>query len=620
MPTWHTIRYLKDHTDTSGILHRAGEEDRVIEALAGYLTFSEVAEFVEKSVASVENLSDNEVMSPSTQTTQETFFPEVPAVAPFQFSPQQDVVFNHTENGTGHAIVIAVAGSGKTTTLIECFKRIVKKGQKVVFLAFNNKIAKEIRDKVAAASLTANVKISTFHAYGMGLWMRANAGCKVEGDREGNAGYWKFDRIMDELQAVHGEMPFMYKAFVRRAKDLARQSLFGFEINLMDKEAWLQLVDRFDLDEEIAEVAEEDGVMLSTSELQDHVYQAINWTVRVIRKGIELAREVIDFEDMIYMPLVAQINIQQQDWVLVDEAQDTNPSRRAFVSKILKPTGRSIWVGDPAQAIYGFTGADSKSLDIIKERFGAIELPLTVSYRCPKSVVRLAKTWVNHIEAHPDAPEGDAGRTIPVEELLKENLKDKDVILCRNNRPIVELALALIRKSIPCHVEGKDIAEGLRKLVRRWKTVRNLDQLRSRLEHYRDREVQKAMARGKEKKAENIADQADTLLAIIADQPRGTTLDVLEARIEDMFFDSEKQVRPTLILSSIHKAKGREWERVYWYGKSAFQPSKYARQAWQMEQENNLMYVAATRSKSVLVQVSISSKPGPIMFNQPEAA
>ena len=513
-------------------------------------------------------------------------------------------------------MIIAVAGSGKTTTLIECFKRIVRTGKNVVFLAFNNKIMREITKKVEEAGLKGRVKISTFHSYGMGIWMKANPGCKVEGkDDPRNAGYFKFDRILDELQVIHGEMPFLYKQFVRKAYDHARQALFGFEINLMDKAAWLNLVDHFDLEECIADVAEEDGVVLSTEDLQQHVGLAINWTVRFIRHGLVVARECIDYEDMIYMPLVAQVYTWPQDWVLVDEAQDTNPARRAFVAKILKPTtGRSVWVGDPSQAIYGFTGADSDSLESIKKSFGAIELPLTVSYRCPKSVVRLAQTWVNHIQAAETAPEGDAGRKINVSDLLRENLNATydangnlltDAILCRNNKPLVELALALIRNKVPAMVEGRDIATGLIKLVSRWKSVKSLDQLTRRLEDYRDREVQKAMARKKEFKAETIADHCDTLLAIISDMPRGSSLNNLERRINDMFFDQDKNFKPVVVLSSIHKSKGREWDRVYWYGRRSFQPSKYARQDWQQAQEENLMYVAATRSKNVLVEVGV---------------
>ena len=52
-----------------------------------------------------------------------------------------------------------------------------------------------------------------------------------------------------------------------------------------------------------------------------------------------------------------------------------------------------------------------------------------------------------------------------------------------------------------------------------------------------------------------------------------------------------------ILLSTIHKAKGREWNNVYWLDAGA---SKWARKDWELEQENNLYYVAATRAKQSL--------------------
>ncbi len=63
-----------------------------------------------------------------------------------------------------------------------------------------------------------------------------------------------------------------------------------------------------------------------------------------------------------------------------------------------------------------------------------------------------------------------------------------------------------------------------------------------------------------------------------------------------------------LVLSSIHKAKGREWERVFWLDRAGTCPSKWARQAWQQEQERNLMYVCATRAKEQLIEVVAAVK------------
>jgi superfamily I DNA/RNA helicase len=54
-----------------------------------------------------------------------------------------------------------------------------------------------------------------------------------------------------------------------------------------------------------------------------------------------------------------------------------------------------------------------------------------------------------------------------------------------------------------------------------------------------------------------------------------------------------------LTLCTVHKAKGLEWNRVYILDEFLM-PSKYARQAWQQQQETNLQYVAVTRAKQEL--------------------
>ena len=117
--------------------------------------------------------------------------------------------------------------------------------------------------------------------------------------------------------------------------------------------------------------------------------------------------EIIDYDDMVYLPLQRDLRMLQNDWVLIDEAQDTNPTRRALAKNMLKPGGRLVAVGDPHQAIFGFTGADNDSLNIIEQEFQCARMPLTVTYRCPKAVVQHARNWVSHITAHDSAPEGE---------------------------------------------------------------------------------------------------------------------------------------------------------------------------------------------------------------------
>jgi superfamily I DNA/RNA helicase len=330
-------------------------------------------------------------------------------------------------------------------------------------------------------------------------------------------------------------------------------------------------------------------------------------------------KEVIDFDDMILAPLVHKARFWQQDWVLIDEAQDTNPARRALARAMLKPGGRLIAVGDPRQAIFGFTGADADSMDLIKADFNCIELPLTVSYRCPKAVVAHAQQWVSHIEAHPTALDGVV-RTMPLTRLLEQAgavhaflddewpaLSKDDAILCRNTKPLVELAYGLIRLGVACQVEGRDIGLGLIKLARKWRCT-GLEALLGKLALYKGQECAKLAAKGKEQQAAAIEDRVETLICmaeVCQTQGKHNITDLVSF-IERLFGDTKDGDRPrVLTLSTVHKSKGREWDKVYLLGRNKYMPSKWARKAWQQEQEDNLCYVAVTRAKRELIEIMV---------------
>lgn len=88
----------------------------------------------------------------------------------------------------------------------------------------------------------------------------------------------------------------------------------------------------------------------------------------------------------------------------------------------------------------------------------------------------------------------------------------------------------------------------------------------------------------------------------------------LVEKINKLFADSEDGHTNSLTLSTVHKSKGREWPRVFILGFKEYMPSQFARQQWQIEQENNLIYVAFTRAKAELVFVSVTgvaAEPAP---------
>lgn len=487
-------------------------------------------------------------------------------------SPQQARVLDWVQNGRGSAFIEAVAGAGKTTTLVQALART--EGS-VAFAAYNKKIADEIKAKTSVLGLGNRLRVGTFHSFGFSAWRRVHPDVKVDD-------YAKRDRLVAAL-----EVPRDLEAVVLRLVSLAKQSAVGLLWNAGHSDRWYDIVDHHDLE----------------SDLEDpgQIGRAIELAARAIRWSREVSHELIDFDDMIWLPVTSEVRIWQNDWVLVDEAQDTNPARRALTRKMLLNRGRAIFVGDRHQAIYGFTGADNDAIDQIIRDFNCTTLPLTVTYRCPQNVVAEAQRFVSHIEAHESAPVGKVavvGTPRVFWEDVVPTLTERDAILCRNVKPLVSTAFALIKRGIACHVEGRDIGQGLIKLATRWK-VKTAEALRGRLATYLDREKQKLQAKGRETLAQAIEDKVDTLMVLLEGCD---TVDCVVEKINRMFKDTpEGTPAPTLTLSTVHKSKGREWPRVLILGFDTYMPSPYARQAWQQDQERNLQYVAITRSQDELV-------------------
>jgi superfamily I DNA/RNA helicase len=180
------------------------------------------------------------------------------------------------------------------------------------------------------------------------------------------------------------------------------------------------------------------------------------------------------------------------------------------------------------------------------------------------------------------------------------NLRQSDAILCRNTAPLVSLAYTLIRRDIPCHVEGRDIGAGLLVLVNKWKLTR-VDAFLERLERWEIAQRERMKAKNNEVAAESIADKAETLRVMCEGC---ATLEEVRTRIKRLFQDTENGHTKTLTLSTVHKSKGREWGNVYVLDYGKRMPSRAARLAWEKEQEYNLIYVAFTRAQERLILVN----------------
>lgn len=501
------------------------------------------------------------------------------------WSEYQENIFDFVAHGEGNAIIKAVAGSGKTTTIVECDKR-VPQGRSAIMLAFNKTIATELQQR--------GVNAKTFHSLTYTPVMRSRKTNNVETN--------KLRSIFKQMTT--NDENFIYGAFCCKLVGLARNA--GIGCLVADKEDnWYNLIDHHDL-----ELENERGNMHRAVELAQQLLDESNLS------------NFVDFDDMLYFAVKDGIALPKYDFIFVDEAQDTNAIQRAIIRKICHQDSRVIFVGDPAQAIYGFRGADSNSMNILAEEFSCEDLPLTISYRCAKNIVKAANVFVKHIEAAPGAQDGTIYHVPSISRVLLNTaalcagtsteatpgapedraFTPRDLVVCRTTKPLISLAFKAMGQRIPVKIMGREIGQGLKSLIGKMK-ANNIDHLIERLEEWATREIDKAIAKQLDGKADQVQDKLDAILCLIDGMPedRRDIPELLEC-IDGLFNDNVQ----ALTLSTIHKAKGMEADRVWWLNSSQC-PSKWAKQDWQKQQEINLCYVAITRAKTHLLYIEDGS-------------
>jgi len=497
-------------------------------------------------------------------------------------SKHQAAIFDVMSNpNSGSRIVKSVAGSGKTTVIKNAL-RFFPAGTSVQGFAFNTEAAGNLKAALVevtaalGAAHTKGMRMGTFHSVCYHALLRhlnvQASACKPQGNK-----------CRDLLKRRLGEEEYeLYSSFVLKLVGLAKGEGIGALVPDIE-DRWYAIISHHGLYLDSGDATIERAVVIAR--------KLLCYSSRVAK-----TEKLIDFDDMLYLVVLWKLQLWQNDVVFVDEAQDTNPVRRAIAHLTLKTNGRLFAVGDPRQSIYGFTGASVDAMDLIAREFRTTELPLTVSYRCAQAVVAQARTWVDYIEASPHAPLGTVQHKVALKAAL-ELLTDTDAILCRQTSPLVTLAYKLIAQGGAARVAGKEIGEGLINLVK-LQHAKGVEALRTKLSEWCEREAARFTAKGEEARAEGVNDRVACIMVFIDNLPENDrTIPALIRRIAELFEDRGGRM---LTLSTVHKAKGQEWNTVAIL-RPDLMPSQAARQEWQQEQEVNLMYVASTRAKTNLL-------------------
>lgn len=461
-------------------------------------------------------------------------------------SPYQQAIFDTVwENKWKNIMVEAVAGSGKTTTGVWMYEYFPP-GQDIMFCAFN----KSIQLNLASKGVTSK----TYHALGLGGITNSIGRVQIDGD--------KIQKLLANYLDKY-RYGFLFPP-IKRLVSLCKNCL----IEPTNENLWeLTVFHNIDIYSE-------------DQELVDIIFNAV-------RKMLDMSKTMlasVDFDDMIWLPTALNLPVHKYDILLVDEVQDTNAAQLELA---IKSGHRIIGLGDKYQSIYGFRGADVDAIPNMITRLDAQSMPLSITYRNPTSVVQLVNKMFPHIKF-----EGTDWAILgKVEDMpdskFIETIVPGDMILCRVNAPMVSYVFRLLKEGRKATILGRDIGQGLISLIKKIKTT-DFEKFFPALQEYIDKETYRLQLAEKYTMIQMLQDKQDCILAL---SEGCTSVEEIMGRITKIFSDEQEGIT----FSSIHKAKGLEAKNVFILHPELM-PHPMAKQDWERKQEDNIRYVASTRS------------------------
>ncbi len=549
-------------------------------------------------------------------------------------NPDQKKAVLHT---TGPAVVLAGAGSGKTTVLTTRVARLILdlkvNPQNILVVTFTNKASQEIKERTQNLTGHSLTWSGTFHS------------------------------LCAKILRIDGQFIGLDKNFIIYDSTDQLSLIKQIYKNLnVDKE-------EFNLKATKATISNIKNELLTPSRYQEIASDSFQRHVARIYKIYqhELKKaQAVDFDDLLFKTLqLLQTHQETREkyqtkftHVLIDEYQDTNKAQYQLSKIFAQPQDNIFVVGDFCQSIYAWRGADYKNMLQLQKTFNNItEYRLEQNYRSKQNILDVATQVISQNTTHPilklwttkqKGPlitifEASSARreAQQVINYIKQHSKEIDLndiaILYRTNAQSREFEEAFIKLSIPYQLIGstkfyerkevKDVLAYLKFMVNRddvvsyeriiklgkrrflkfseWlkthsnpvspvKTLEDILNVTSYLDKYKKNTEENNARIENIKELLNVASQFNDSLQFLENI----------ALIQDNQFIDQATTKnnQTVNLMSLHSAKGLEFELVFMVGmEDGLLP--HARSLYndeQMEEERRLCYVGITRAKSHL--------------------
>ncbi|MCK9640243.1 MAG: UvrD-helicase domain-containing protein [Prolixibacteraceae bacterium] len=543
-----------------------------------------------------------------------------------EFTSEQKTIFQFVSQESGHGIIDAVAGAGKTTTIMEC-ATFVKDKSTILFCAFNNSISNEIARRFLKLGLN-EVTVKTIHALGRQILQDNNtSGRPITLEEDKYKELIKSKEIQEKLRIHFEEIlkinGFEVDEFDDRKNFAANNLVNKINSRLLDinfkYRATLTKEELSEFESLIIHFGIFNEIEVAKKNFNEELKAYFECHKLLLEAGNELSRKtmIIDFTDMLYLPYKwNQQPTRRYEFLFIDECQDLSKSQFAVAAKYGKKDGRILAVGDPSQSIYGFTGADINSFFRVKEYTKALQLPLTICFRCPKKVIELAQTIREDIVGNKE--EVGILDTILFDDVINLT-KPGDLIISRLRAPIVLMVFSFIDKNIKVQIHGDEVRE----IISEIKNIFKQNELNVVISTLSDEfnelelEVKKRWKWIISKNAERIIDNTERNLYIDNEnnyldrkleflhkkyeqwKNDCDTLNDIIRKIKEFISATENSIK----LSTIHRAKGLENERVFILNYDELPYYRLQQKDWERTQELNLKYVAITRALKELYLV-----------------
>jgi DNA helicase-2/ATP-dependent DNA helicase PcrA len=554
------------------------------------------------------------------------------------FSKEQHCIIGTRER---RVEVQACPGAGKTSTLTGRAEYLLKKGlhaNDLLVLTFSNQAA-----AVLKAKLPDKVKVQTFHAFGFDFVKRHFR----------KLGFKAKPVLMSDRQAEK-----LLKQAVKKVEKAAKKDKFGcgesvqeFVQQTLASASNIRLLARFLM---LSEASGESVRVLAGRNSAFQKFAAHRRTLKEVRgvyRTLKRKRDFLDYGDMIALGIktVKKDKRLRYQYLFVDECQDCNALQVQMLAALARKIPNLMTFGDPWQAIFRFIGGQYTSLDSVLE--GVTKRSLTHSFRLTQANADLAHAIVSGNGASVNSIVGlrglgeraqlltadtlAAGMQAVVEiaaNLLKRGvLPEQIAILGRTGTQLHEVEQALRAVSIATgrrhRLEGTDDVYQVVQMIRRLEKIAKSGEAAkipsdvvSALAATReipaatlDKSLRDYRRIGERKQASLLSRYA--LCKAIYVRLHGGRTQLGKNRLADLNrweaacakFDHAKEFRRHLecmegsgkvVTSTIHGAKGGEWEHVLVVGVTdGAMPFWKSVNEDQLEEERRLLYVAVTRAK-----------------------